>query len=288
VQIQTPQQRTWPGPIELLCWKQGSRRGGTNLGEVDLSLHSGTDAEENNGEDSDASENNTKALRDDLERRNQVTPPSSPLQNKYLTGLMKSPEKRLADAQAKQALDEDPIYSLSSSQNQVRSSLSALKAKSRAGDVTEHGGSMSAQHGSPSLNLLDIALLANLQSAADVIRNGFSLSLSQVTEAKGINFNAPSQVDCPSGTLMSDKPRDRQRNMKEALVLFQKNGSKTPLPPLLQRYKDQQDGKKEESKLPADSGGKDIGQRVLSESFCYNRLAEIRVSTVPVPYHVFI
>jgi hypothetical protein len=82
------------------------KKGGTNLGEVGLSLLSGTDAEEDNGEDSDASDDNTKALRDDLERRNQVTPPSSPLQNKYLTGLMKSREKRQADAQAKQAQDE--------------------------------------------------------------------------------------------------------------------------------------------------------------------------------------
>jgi hypothetical protein len=75
---------------------------------------------------------------------------------------------------------------------------------------------------------------------------------------------------------MSDKPRERKRNMKEALALFQKNGSKTPLPSVLQRYKDLQDGKEEESNIPASVGSKDIGQRVLNESFCVNRLAEIR------------
>ncbi len=116
------------------------------------------------------------AIRDDLERQNQVSPPSSPIQNKYLSGFMKSPEKRKEDAQAKQALDEDPI-SLSSPQNQVKSGSSAKKDNQRAGDVTEHGGSMSAQSGSLSLNPSDHALLADMQFAADAIRAKWLFSL---------------------------------------------------------------------------------------------------------------
>jgi hypothetical protein len=79
--------------------------------------------------------------------QNQVSPPSSPKQNEYLTGLMKSPEKRQAEAKAKQALDEDPI-SLSSSPNQVRSSSSAMNRNPRAGNVSGSGGNMPAQQGS--------------------------------------------------------------------------------------------------------------------------------------------
>jgi hypothetical protein len=63
---------------------------------VDLSLFSGTDVEENSGEDSDSSEDGMKAIRDDLERQKQVSPPSSPMQNKYLTGFMRSPDKQQA------------------------------------------------------------------------------------------------------------------------------------------------------------------------------------------------
>ncbi len=53
----------------------GVKKGGANLGEVDLSLFSGTDAEENSEDDSDSSEDGVKAIRDDLERQNQVSPP---------------------------------------------------------------------------------------------------------------------------------------------------------------------------------------------------------------------
>jgi hypothetical protein len=120
-----------------------------------------------------------------------------------------------------------------------------------------------------------LAHLANLQSVADVIRNGSSLSQSQTAEAKGINLDVPPQVDSSSGTLMSDKPRGKQGSMKEALTLFQKDGIKEPLPPVLQRYKDKQDGKEEESKLSASGASKDIGQCVLGMTFCVNRRAEI-------------
>ncbi len=52
--------------------KAGIKKGGTkdsgNLGEVDLSLFSETDVEDNSGEDSASSEDGMKAIRDDLER----------------------------------------------------------------------------------------------------------------------------------------------------------------------------------------------------------------------------
>ena len=83
----------------------------------------------------------------------------------------------------------------SQSQNQVRSDSSAVKTESRAGGVTKHGGSMSAERGFPSFNSLDIALQSSRQSAAEVIRNGSSSVLSQATAAKGINSDASSQVD---------------------------------------------------------------------------------------------
>jgi hypothetical protein len=73
--------------------KAGINLGG-NLGEVALSLFSGTDAKGNSREESDSSEDRTKALRDDLERQNQVSLPSSPIQNEFLNGLMKSLVKR--------------------------------------------------------------------------------------------------------------------------------------------------------------------------------------------------
>jgi hypothetical protein len=61
---------------------------------VDLSLLSGTDVEENSGEDSDSSEDEMKAVMSDLERKKQLTPPSSPQQNKYFAGLITSPGKQ--------------------------------------------------------------------------------------------------------------------------------------------------------------------------------------------------
>ncbi len=137
------------------------------------------------------------------------------------------------DAQAKQALDKDS-FSLLSSSEQAGDSSSSKKQGQRTGDVTGHGGSMSVQHGSPSLSA---AHLENLRSAADVIRNGFSLSLSQTTDAERINFVAPSQVDSSSGTLMSDEPKGNQgkKSMDRAIALFQID-SHEPLPPMMQKY----------------------------------------------------
>ncbi len=191
--------------------KKGNNPGG-NLGEVDLSFISGTDVEENSGEDSDSSEDQTKAIRNDLERQKQVTPSTSPLQNKYFAGFMKSSGKQQSDAPAKQAPDEDSI-SLPSSYTQADNGSSAEKQGQRTGDVTGHGGSMSVQHGSLSPALLDDTHVANLQSVADGVRKGSSLSSSQATDAERINFDAPSQVDSSRGTLMSDEPKVKQGSM---------------------------------------------------------------------------
>ncbi len=111
-----------------------------------------------------------------------------------MTGFMKSPAKPQSDVQAKQALDKDP-FSLISRTKQAESVSLDAKQGQRAGDVTGHGGSMSAQHGSPSLDSLDDVHLADRQSAADVIRNGSFLSSSQSIEAIGNNADASPQVD---------------------------------------------------------------------------------------------
>jgi hypothetical protein len=126
--------------------KMGSNPGG-NLGNVDLSSLSETDDEEDSGEDTDSSDDGMKVIADDLERQKKVSPPSSPKENRYLVGFMKSSDKQPQDAQAKQALDKDPI-SLFSPLEQAVNEASAKKQGQRTGDVTGHGGSMSVQHGS--------------------------------------------------------------------------------------------------------------------------------------------
>ncbi len=107
---------------------------------------------------------------------------------------MKSSDKQQPDAQAKQALDKDPI-SLPSPLKQAENRASAKKQGQKTGDVTGHGGSMSVQHGSPFLDSLDSTHIADMQSTADAIGNGSSLSLPQSTDAIGNNSDAFPQVD---------------------------------------------------------------------------------------------
>jgi hypothetical protein len=184
----------------IALWKADSqKRGinpGSNLDAVDISLSPETDSEDGSGEDSDSSEDGMQAIRNDLLRERQVSISisTSPLENKYLAGFMKSPDKPQPDAQAKQALDEDPLSLISPFKQAVNSS-SDEKQGQRTSDVTGHGGSMSARHGSPSLDSLDSAHLADMQSAAEAIRNGSFLSLSQPTEAIGNNSDASPKVD---------------------------------------------------------------------------------------------
>jgi hypothetical protein len=143
---------------KIALWKADSqKRGinpGSNLDAVDISLSSETDGEDGSGEDSDSSKDGMQAIRNDLLRQRQVSPPTSPMQNKFLAGFMKSPDKPQSDAQTKQALDEDPL-SLSRSLKQTEDISLDEKQGQKTGDVTGHGGSMSAQHGSLSLDSLD-------------------------------------------------------------------------------------------------------------------------------------
>jgi hypothetical protein len=143
---------------------------------------------------------------------------------------------------------------------------------------------MSAEHGSPPINSLDIALQSSRQSAADVIRYGSSLFLSQATAVKGIDSDASSQV--VSGVKAPGKGvrkswaemRQLRDENKRAALEYEEILQKTmdcTLSPRTQELKDKQKRKEAESKLPAAAGGKGIGQRVLGETFCYNRLADI-------------
>ncbi len=125
---------------------------------------------------------------------------------------------------------------------------------------------MSVQHGSSSLDPPDDALAADLRSAAAVIKNGALLSSSQAPLAERHNSVAFSQVDGRRRTLMADKPLEEQGAMSRALALF-KIGGEEALPPVLQRYKDNQE---REAKLAAD-----MGQSVLGMTFCVNRRNDI-------------
>jgi hypothetical protein len=80
--------------------KKSGGKPGTNLGNVDLTSPSASNDEEDCGEDSDSSEDDMKAIRDDLARQRQVSPPSSPKENRFLAGFMKPSEKHQQDAQA--------------------------------------------------------------------------------------------------------------------------------------------------------------------------------------------
>jgi hypothetical protein len=135
-----------------------------------------------------------KAIRDDLAKQSQVNPPSSPKENRFLAGFMKSSEKHQQDAQAKLALDKDPI-SLISLLEQAARDLSSSEQGQRTGCISGHGGSMSVQHGSVPLDPSDDALEKDRRFATEVIRSGASLSSSQAPLKERNNFVAPSQVN---------------------------------------------------------------------------------------------
>jgi hypothetical protein len=154
----------------IALWKADSqKRGinpGSNLDAVDVSLSSDTDSEDGSGEDADSSEDGMQAIRNDLLRQKQVSPSTSPKENEYLTGFMRSPAKPQPHIKAKQALDKEP-FSLITPTKQAGSVSLDAKQIQRAGDVSRHGGSMSAQHGSLPPSSLHDAHLADRQSAAD-------------------------------------------------------------------------------------------------------------------------
>ncbi len=167
---------------------------GSNLDAVNISLSSETDGEDSSGEDSDSSLDGMQVIRNDLLRQKQVSPSTSPKENKYLAGFMKSPVKPQPDAQARQALDKDP-FSLISPTKQAEDGSSDAKQGQRTGDVPGHGGSMSAPHGSLSFDPPVNAHLVGMPSAAALIRTGFLPSSSQRTDGIGINSTISAQVN---------------------------------------------------------------------------------------------
>jgi hypothetical protein len=183
---------------KIALWKADSQKKGidpgSNLDAVDISLSSETDGEDSSGEDSDSSLDGMQVMRNDLLRLKQVSPSTSPKENKYLTGFMRSPVKPQPDEQAKQALDKEPL-SVISPTKQAEKGSSDAKQGHRAGDDTGHGGSVSAPHGFPSLDPPVNAHLAGMPSVAASIRTGSLLSSSQHTDGIGVNSNISTQVD---------------------------------------------------------------------------------------------
>jgi hypothetical protein len=92
---------------KLALWEADVKKKGGNpgrhLGNADLSSLDETDDEEDSAEDSDSSENGMKAIRDDLEKQRKVRSPSSPKENRFLAGFMKSSDKQPLDALANEA-----------------------------------------------------------------------------------------------------------------------------------------------------------------------------------------
>ena len=74
--------------------------------DSEISLLSDTDGEESSVHDSVASEEVAANMMDDLEMQwPKVSPPSSPKQNEFLTGLMKSPDKQQAASKGSSEAD---------------------------------------------------------------------------------------------------------------------------------------------------------------------------------------
>jgi hypothetical protein len=164
---------------KIALWKADSLKKGINPEQnweaVDFSPVSDTFSEDSDQESSTSSEDGMQVIRKDLLKQRQAPSASSSLENEYLAGFMRSPDKPQPDNQAKQTLDKDP-FSLISSFKQVGIITSTEEQVQRAGDSTGHGGSMSAHHGTPSLDLPADAHLDSMQLAVDLIRAGSSSS----------------------------------------------------------------------------------------------------------------
>ncbi len=76
-----------------------------------------------------------QVIKNDLLRQRQVSPPSSPKENEFLAGLMKSPAKPQLDQQLKQALDKDSLSLLSPTKQAEKDPADANQGH-RTGDVT--------------------------------------------------------------------------------------------------------------------------------------------------------
>jgi hypothetical protein len=232
---------------------------GCNEDAVDLSLSSLSDSDDGSGEESDTLEDGKQAISSDLLRQRQVSSLTSPKENEYLTGFMRSPAKPLPEIKAKQLLDKEPL-SLITPTKQVDIVSMEAEGIQKAGDVSGHGGSMSAQHGSVSPIAFHDKHLADRQSAVDVIRNGSSLSLQHSVEANGNDSNASLQFDASKpDEKLGDCPTSPTT---QALQVYQDNASKD-----IQERKEAAEERKrnkKREKLPAPSSSNVEGQRVLT------------------------
>ena len=211
---------------------------------------------------------------------------------------MKSPPKLQLEEQSRPALDKEPLSLLSPTKQAETDSADANQGH-KTGDVAGHGGSVSASLGLSSLVSLDIAHQLDRQTAADTIRNGSLLSLSQTTEVTGNNSDASPQVETSL-----DAPREKVKRTPEEDILrreanarqiksYQEKEDKTrgdlPLSPKSQEIRTKRMARAErdlavakryreqsQERLPDPPANNVIGQRVLTETFCINRLEEIR------------
>ena len=145
--MQTPL-RSFNKAYKIALWKADSLKKGINPDQnweaVDFSPISETYSEDSGQESSTSLEGGIQGSRKDTERQKQRA--LSPVENEYLAGLKKSSNKTQADSPAKQALDKDSL-SLASPFKRVGNKSPAENQQRRAGDVTGHGGSVSAHHG---------------------------------------------------------------------------------------------------------------------------------------------
>ncbi len=166
---------------KIALWKADSLKKGINPGQnweaVDYSPVSDTYSEDSGQESSSSSEDGILAIRKDLLRQRQAPSSSSPQENKYRASLKRSPDKPQPVAQGKQAMDKD-LSSLISPLKQA-GIITTEGQVQRAGDSPGHGGSMTAYHGTPPLDLPAAAHLEGIQLAVDLIRAGSSSSSSQ-------------------------------------------------------------------------------------------------------------
>jgi hypothetical protein len=87
-----------------------------------------------------------QVMRNDSLRKEHVSPPSSPKENRFLAGLMKSPPKLQLQEQSRPALDKEPLSPVSPTK-QAKSDSADANQGHKTGDVTGHGGSVSASLG---------------------------------------------------------------------------------------------------------------------------------------------
>ncbi len=180
---------------------------------MDISLSSETDDKNDSGEGSDSSEDGMQVIRNDLLRQEQVSPPSSPKENRILAGLMKSSPKLQLEEQSRPAMDKEHLSPVSPTK-QAKSDSVDPNHGHKTGDVTGHGGSVFASLGLiSSLAFLDNAHQLDMQTA-DTIRNGSLLSSFQPTEATRNNSDASPQVETSR-----DVPRARVKRTPEEDIL---------------------------------------------------------------------